>query len=240
MKNNSSILSVISLCLSVGIILVWIFSNFKLEIIDLSTFIGASVGLIAIIVTFAVGYQIYNSLEFKSVVNDIINKNEQKAKEIEALKSDFVKYMLINQVNNNYEFVKGIDSYDIPKYCITYIFTALEKRLQFIDYEVTIDEKFEYLGNSLFKTEIIPYNWIITKLSTTILAAIDKYDDNLALQVPDHILFLIEKTQIKNNKNYNQCRSIIERLEYYSIILNKLCLKNNSNNMFIEIGRAHV
>ena len=65
MKNNSSILSVISLCLSVGIILVWIFSNFKLEIIDLSTFIGASVGLIGVMVTFAIGFQIYNALELK-------------------------------------------------------------------------------------------------------------------------------------------------------------------------------
>ena len=74
MKSSSLILSIISLCFSVGIMLVWIFSNFKLEIIDLSTFIGASVGLIAIMVTFSIGYQIYNNLDSERKINDSIKE----------------------------------------------------------------------------------------------------------------------------------------------------------------------
>ena len=94
MKNNSSILSVISLCLSVGIILVWRFSNFKLEIIDLSTFIGASVGLIVVMVTFATGFQIYNAL-------DLMQNNERAIMKIRRteLKTNRDRYNNVIQFN---------------------------------------------------------------------------------------------------------------------------------------------
>lgn len=61
-------LSIAAIVLVITLILLWVCNVWKLSVISLETFIGVIVALLAIIVTFVVGWQIYNTIEIRNKI----------------------------------------------------------------------------------------------------------------------------------------------------------------------------
>lgn len=70
-KNLSLILSLLALVGFVVLAVLWWCRSVSLTAVSLDTFIGVMVGMVGILVTFAVGWQIINALEIKSKLADI-------------------------------------------------------------------------------------------------------------------------------------------------------------------------
>lgn len=61
----------LSLVISVTMIILWICGVWELKVVNLNTFVGVIVSLLAIIVTLAIAWQIYNAVELKNKVEDL-------------------------------------------------------------------------------------------------------------------------------------------------------------------------
>lgn len=70
-RNLSVILSLLALVGVVILAVLWWCRSVSLTAVSLDTFIGVMVGMVGILVTFAVGWQIINALEIKSKLADI-------------------------------------------------------------------------------------------------------------------------------------------------------------------------
>lgn len=79
-------LSIAAIVAVVILILLWACNVWKLSVIGIETFIGVIVALLAIIVTFVVGWQIYSTLDIKSIIKEY----DVRIKEVEALKKQFM------------------------------------------------------------------------------------------------------------------------------------------------------
>ena len=98
-RNNKStwalILSIVAISLCLLVLMLWIFEVIPHAVISSETFIGACVTLLSIIVTIAVGWQIFNIVEVKSTIRDFAQKQaevdklqNQLQKEISRIDSD--------------------------------------------------------------------------------------------------------------------------------------------------------
>lgn len=74
--------SFLSLAISLAMIGFWIFGVWELKVVDFNTFVGVIVSLLAIIVTLAIAWQIYNAVEMKSKIEEL-KQLEDKFKEQE-------------------------------------------------------------------------------------------------------------------------------------------------------------
>lgn len=83
--NWALILSVASLVIIVAIIGLWCFKSKEIAVVTLDTFVGVIVALLAIIVTIAIGWQIFNIYEVKSQLNKI----QQLKTELDKQRLDF-------------------------------------------------------------------------------------------------------------------------------------------------------
>ena len=83
--NWALILSVASLVIIVAIIGLWCFKSKEIAVVTLDTFIGIIVALLAVIVTIAIGWQIYAAMDLKSN----IAKLDSRIQEVESLKEQF-------------------------------------------------------------------------------------------------------------------------------------------------------
>ena len=83
--NCALILSVASLVIIVAIIGLWCFKSKEIAVVTLDTFIGIIVALLAVIVTIAIGWQIWAAMDLKSN----IAKLDSRILEIENLKKQF-------------------------------------------------------------------------------------------------------------------------------------------------------
>lgn len=94
-KNLSIILSLMALAGVVILAVLWWCRSVSLTAVSLDTFIGVMVGMVGILVTFAVGWQIINALEIKG-----------KLAEIERLKTE------INEQHSQIEQIAARSAYD--------------------------------------------------------------------------------------------------------------------------------
>ena len=87
------ILSILSLVGVLSIWGLWMFGTMKLSVVSLDTFIGVIVALLAIIFTIIIGWQIINTIEIRSWMNQLEQKqntlieNEKKLAENDRLQS---------------------------------------------------------------------------------------------------------------------------------------------------------
>lgn len=85
------ILSVVSIFIALTIGGLWLFGTMKLSVVSLDTFIGVIVALLAIIFTVVIGWQIINTIEIRSWMNQLEQKqktlveNERKLAENDQL-----------------------------------------------------------------------------------------------------------------------------------------------------------
>ena len=79
-------LSITAIVSVITLILLWVCNVWKFSVIGIETFIGVIVALLAIIVTFVVGWQIYSTLDLKSIIKEY----DVRIKEVEVLKKQFM------------------------------------------------------------------------------------------------------------------------------------------------------
>lgn len=133
-KNLSIILSLVALVGVVILAVLWWCRSVSLTAVSLDTFIGVMVGMVGILVTFAVGWQIINALEIKS-----------KLAEIERLKTE------INEQHSQIEQIAARSAYDAAvnrSYTLHKIgeyIKAFASTLEAIQHGLQIDE-YEDLG----------------------------------------------------------------------------------------------
>lgn len=64
-------LSITSITVIVILVIMWFCNVWELSVIGIETFIGVIVALLAIIVTFVVGWQIYNTIEIRNKLSEL-------------------------------------------------------------------------------------------------------------------------------------------------------------------------
>lgn len=96
-RNNTStwaiVLSITAILLCILVFMLWIFEVIPHSIISSETFIGACVTLLSIIVTIAVGWQIFNAIDMRQMMRQL----EEKQKDI-----DEAQRKLDKEVRKNY------------------------------------------------------------------------------------------------------------------------------------------
>ena len=77
MRNSriSLILSIISFAGVLSVWILWVFGVFRVSVIDLGTFVGIIVALLAIIVTVVLGLQIINALDIREKITELEQKH---------------------------------------------------------------------------------------------------------------------------------------------------------------------
>ena len=81
----------LSLAISITLLVLWCCNVGGFTVVSLDSFVGVIVALLAIIVTIAVGWQIYNSIEIKNKINEL-SSLEVKIKEQEKKFGQEINY----------------------------------------------------------------------------------------------------------------------------------------------------
>lgn len=88
MEKRAFWMALVALMLSIGTIGVMIMSVWEMSVIDSNTFISAIVGLMALVFTLLVGYQIYNAITAREKMESMRNEMSARLKEIDILKAN--------------------------------------------------------------------------------------------------------------------------------------------------------
>ena len=89
MKNTrlSLILSIIAIVGVLSVWALWIFGSLQVSVVDLGSFVGVIVALLAIIVTIILGWQIINAVEIRAKIKEL-EKNHRSIQESARLLND--------------------------------------------------------------------------------------------------------------------------------------------------------
>lgn len=148
-KTNYAIwLSVISLILWFVVVVLWLFNVYEFSVVDSNTFIGVIIALLALIVTFVVGWQIFNVLDVKAQLSDIADLKKQLQQQREDNEEDFNSMMYLQSIafgdislqNNNIS-----DAFNIYLWAVYY---SLKLKNEYID-ELLIISQLNRVANSL-------------------------------------------------------------------------------------------
>ena len=72
-------------------LVLWIFNVFSFSVIDAGTFISVSVALLAIIVTIAIGWQVFNIIEFKKKQEDLESQQKKAQDKIQETQKELTR-----------------------------------------------------------------------------------------------------------------------------------------------------
>lgn len=92
-------LSLIAIVISVAIVALWLFKAKTIAIIQLDTFIGVIVALMALLVTVVLGWQIYNAVEIKEKlisIKSLQDEQRQLKNELEQAERNIKKANIYN------------------------------------------------------------------------------------------------------------------------------------------------
>ena len=106
MKNWSfaHLCAYMSLAISVTLLVLWCCNVGGFTVVSLDSFVGVIVALLAIIVTLAVGWQIYNSIELNERIKNLNTLEERLIKQDKTLKQQN------NKSNHLITFIYGIEA----------------------------------------------------------------------------------------------------------------------------------
>lgn len=93
------IVSIVAILLSLLVFLLWIFEVMPHSVILPETFIGACVTMLGLIVTVAVGWQIFNMVEVKTIIREYT----QKQVEIEKLQNQLQEEIRRIKIESEYD-----------------------------------------------------------------------------------------------------------------------------------------
>ena len=83
--------SLFALVLCLLVFCLWIFETIPHSVVSPDVFIGSCMGVVSIIVTLAIGWQIFNAVEVKNTMNELKGKQEEVEKQKDELKEEIRK-----------------------------------------------------------------------------------------------------------------------------------------------------
>ena len=92
--NNGTLavlLSILAVVLCLFVFLLWIFETIPHSVVTPDSFIGACITLLSIIVTIAIGWQIFNAVEVKNTMKELKEKQERVDELHDELKEEIQK-----------------------------------------------------------------------------------------------------------------------------------------------------
>lgn len=126
--------SFLSLVISLAMIGLWISDVWELKVVNLNTFIGVTVSLLAIIVTLAIAWQIYNAVEMKNKVEEL----KQLEDRIKKQEKSFEKFSLETTSDmSSLAYGLMMERKDMPK-AFYFMFSILEADLQLDDSNIDL------------------------------------------------------------------------------------------------------
>ncbi len=103
----------LSLAISVTLLILWCCNVGGFTVVSLDSFVGVIVALLAIVVTMAVGWQIYNSIEIRgeiaklSALKEIINVQEKNIKQETGKSQHLISYILGNEAYKEKKYLNA-------------------------------------------------------------------------------------------------------------------------------------
>ena len=94
----------ISLAISVTLVVLWCCNVGGFTVVSLDSFVGVIVALLAIVVTLAVGWQIYNSIELNERIKNLNTLEERLIKQDKTLKQHN------NKANHLITYIYGVEA----------------------------------------------------------------------------------------------------------------------------------
>lgn len=131
--NWALILSVASLVIIAAIIGLWCFKSKEIAVVTLDTFIGIIVALLAVIVTIAIGWQIWAAMDLKSNIAKLdsrIQEIENLKKQFEQQQNDIKQLTLKNQHATSYTwsdmYIKEKDWFHAFRFLLISLYSSLQ------------------------------------------------------------------------------------------------------------------
>lgn len=192
-------LSLIAIVMSSAVIALWLFKAKTIAIIQLDTFIGVIVALMALLVTIVLGWQIYNAVEIKEKLISIKSLQEEQRQlkiELEKARKAIQKANIYNAFYHS--TMMGLGASNVKDYLSAFRFlhNALVISLQAEEKPIELRATVSNLSES---AQAIKQGEIISK---------GHYDE----------IINIDKS-IRKSKWYSLCREDYD--EAYSIFLSK-------------------
>ena len=191
-------LSLISIIMSGAVIALWLFKAKTTAIIQLDTFIGVIVALMALLVTIVLGWQLYNAVEIKEKmfsIKTLQEEHEQLKNEIEQAERNIKKANIYNAFYHS--TMMGLSAGGTKDYVAAFRFllNALELSLQ-------ADEPIE------MKATVINLTGAASAINQGTKIERIRYDE-----------IMESDKSIRNSKWYSLCREDYD--EAYNIFLAK-------------------
>lgn len=137
----------LSLFVSITLSCLWCWNTGSFKVVNLDTFVGVIVALLAILITIVLGWQIFNAIELKQKVNDL-----------EQLKAEFIKQQnTIQQLNykttHAFYLIWGEDAFKRESYpaAFRYFINALKNSLLHTDALLNIESLHGYIEHTANK-----------------------------------------------------------------------------------------
>lgn len=153
-------LSIISLILWFVVVMLWLFNVYEFSVVDSNTFIGVIVALLALIVTFVVGWQIFNVLDVKAQLSDIADLKKQLQQQREDNEEDFNSTMYLQSIAFGDISLQNNNISDAFNNYLWAVYYSLKLKNEYID-ELLMIEQLYRVANSLTDIDEKAKNQII-------------------------------------------------------------------------------
>jgi hypothetical protein len=153
-------LSVISLILWFVVVMLWLFNVYEFSVVDSNTFIGVIVALLALIVTFVVGWQIFNVLDVKAQLSDIADFKKQLQQQREDNEEDFNSTMYLQSIAFGDISLQNNNISDAFNNYLWAVYYSLKLKNEYID-ELLMIEQLYRVANCLTDIDEKAKNQII-------------------------------------------------------------------------------
>lgn len=218
MEKRAFWMALVALMFSIGTIGVMIMGVWEMSVIDSNTFISTIVGLMALVFTLLVGYQIYNAITAREKMDAMKSDMDVKLKEIDALKDALQTSMdgMKKEIDSAHNDVKTLTKeFEEGGYILQariaagtpkHHFIAFLKMLAAIKAALDVDHRED------------GYGWMMTELKEFMLLinngySLDGHPNNIILNVQRYKdLFKDNDMAIRSHDNYYVIRDTYEPL----------------------------
>lgn len=197
-------IAIISLLVSGGIVVLWICKVTEFSVVSLDSFVGVIVALLAIIVTFVLGWQIYNAIEIKEKVNEIVNLQQEQEKLKAYIEQSKSEIMQANITNAFYHCTNmGLGASVAGDYVSAYRFllSALSHTVQLqqpIDLKATLVNMLNFANAINGEPEISRHHYDKMTEADKIIKAYKQYE-LLKEQYEDSYNLFLSKVHVREN-----------------------------------------
>ena len=124
--NCALTLSAMSLIIVIAIIGLWMFKSREIVVVTLDTFVGVIVALLAIIVTVAIGWQIFNIYEVKSQLGEIKRLKTELDKQQDAFEEMSISSAHLHAISLSYIAISQKEYCEAFRYLVEALYLSLQ------------------------------------------------------------------------------------------------------------------